>query len=57
MPDSPKMKMKTKERKPETWGSIYRNSLARGDDHGYAAFLADQWEKRNAKKANRSTSK
>lgn len=37
-------------RQKHTWGSIYRNALKRGDDHGYAAFLADGWEKRKAKK-------
>ncbi len=42
-------KPKRKPRKKATWGSIYRNALARGDDHGYAAFLAETWEKRKAK--------
>jgi len=37
-------------RRPHTWGSIFRNAVARGLDHGYAAFLADAWEKRQAKK-------
>jgi len=36
-------------RKPHTWGSIFRNALKRGYDHGYAASLADAWEKRQAK--------
>lgn len=36
-------------RKTHTWGSIFRNALKRGYDHGYAAFLADAWEKRKAK--------
>ena len=35
---------------PHTWGSIYRNALNRGMDHGYANYLADQWEERDAKK-------
>ena len=35
---------------PHTWGSVYQNALNRGIDHGYAAYLADQWEKRDAKK-------
>jgi len=39
-------------RKPHTWGSIFRNALKRGYDHGYAAFLADAWEKRQAKKGS-----
>lgn len=32
-----------------SWGSIYRNALRRGYDHGYAGFLADGWEKRQKK--------
>lgn len=39
-----------KPRKQNDWGTIYRNALARGDDHGYAAFLADEWERRQARK-------
>jgi len=33
-------------RKATTWGDIYRRHLARGEDHGSAAWAADQWEKR-----------
>lgn len=33
------------------WGTIFRNALCRGFDHGYAAWLADEWEKRQKKKA------
>lgn len=29
-----------------TWGTIYNRRLARGEDHGSAAYAADQWEKR-----------
>jgi hypothetical protein len=29
-----------------TWGSIYRKALARGYDHGYAAHLANTWERK-----------
>lgn len=29
-----------------TWGAIYRKHLARGEDHGSAAYMADQWQKR-----------
>lgn len=29
-----------------TWSTVYRRHLQRGEDHGYAAFAADQWEKR-----------
>lgn len=32
------------------WGTIYNRHLARGDDHGYAAFAADQWEARMNRK-------
>lgn len=35
---------------PRTWGSVYSSALRRGLDHGYAAYLADQWEKRKARK-------
>lgn len=38
-------------RKPHTWGSIFRNALRRGEDHGYAAFLAGEWEKRQGRKS------
>jgi hypothetical protein len=34
----------------KTWGDIYNAALRRGYDHGYAAFLADQWEKRQKQK-------
>ena len=30
-----------------TWGEIYQANLARGYDHGYAAWRADQSEKRH----------
>lgn len=33
-----------------TWGSIYTSALKRGIDHAYATYLADQWEKRKARK-------
>lgn len=39
-----------RKRNSHSWGSIYNNALARGYDHGYAAFLADQWEARQKKK-------
>lgn len=29
-----------------TWGSVLLSSMARGNDFGYAAFMADQWERR-----------
>lgn len=34
-----------------TWGTIYNRHLATGEDHGAAAFAADEWEKRKKKKA------
>ena len=34
-----------------TWGAVYRRRLSKGEDHGSAAFAADQWEKRQ--RANR----
>lgn len=32
-----------------TWGDIYQRHLRRGEDHGAAAYLADEWEKRQFK--------
>ena len=32
--------------RPKTWGDIYTLAVRRGCDHGYAAWLADRWEKR-----------
>ena len=32
------------------WGEVYRNALRKGCDHGYAAYLANEWEKRQEKK-------
>lgn len=48
------MKTKRRKRRPNDWGTMFRNALARGLDHGYAAFLADGWEKRQAKKEKKS---
>ena len=31
------------------WGTIYARHLKRGEDHGSAAFAADQWEKRQVR--------
>ena len=33
----------------KTWGEPYYAALARGHDHGSAAFIADQWETRHGK--------
>ena len=30
----------------KSWSDVYRNAVSRGVDHGYAAYLADEWEKR-----------
>lgn len=30
----------------KTWGDIYNTAKDRGEDPGYAAHLADEWEKR-----------
>jgi len=30
----------------KTWGQPYYAALARGHDHGSAAYIADQWEAR-----------
>lgn len=35
-----------RKRRRRTWGEVYRNALTRGDDHGYAAFLADEYVRR-----------
>lgn len=32
--------------KPNTWDTIFLRHLRRGEDHGSAAYAADQWEKR-----------
>lgn len=32
--------------KQKTWDDIFRAAIQRGDDPGYAGWLADQWEKR-----------
>jgi len=37
------------------WGTIYNRHLRRGDDHGYAAFAADQWQRRKEKKMGDKT--
>ena len=35
----------------KTWGDVYNAALRRGEDHGYAAHLADEWDKRMNKQA------
>lgn len=35
-----------RKRRRRTWGEVYRNALTRGADHGYAAFLADEYVRR-----------
>lgn len=39
-----------KTRRYKTWGEPFRAAKARGLDPGYAAYIADQWEKRHFKK-------
>ncbi len=36
-----------------TWDTIFRRRLSRGEDHGYAAYAADQWERRQKAKKKR----
>lgn len=36
-------------RTPDTWGSVYHRWLARGHDHGSAAYEADRWEARQSR--------
>jgi len=36
------------------WGTIYNRALARGEDHGAAAYLADQWEQRDKRKRRKA---
>ena len=33
------------------WGDIYYRWLRKGVDHSYAAYMANQWEKRKKRKA------
>ena len=33
----------------KTWGDSFRAELSRREDHGYAAFVADEWEKKNGR--------
>lgn len=47
---TPPNKETASKRKPRTWGDIYRAALRRGDDHGYAAFLAYEHERRQERK-------
>ena len=39
--------------KIKTWGDIYNAALARGEDNGYAAYLADEYEKRMERKSKK----
>ncbi len=34
-----------------TWGDIYKQHLRKGEDHGSAAYAADQWQKREDQRA------
>jgi hypothetical protein len=46
--------MSKRKRKKHTWGSIYNSAVARGDDHAYAAYLADEWEARTAQQTQQA---
>lgn len=39
------------------WGRAYRRALARGDDHGYAAWVADKAQERADRKARKAAMK
>lgn len=39
----------------KTWGDAYDANLRKGYDHGYAAWRADEWEKRHMKKQFQDT--
>lgn len=41
----------------KTWGDVYFSALGRGYDHGYAAYLADQWEERLKKRSGQGALK
>ena len=41
-------------RRYKSWGEVFRAAKARGDDPGYAAYIADQWEKRGVKRKSLS---
>ena len=36
-----------------TWGDIFRRWLARGEQHSWAAYKADQWEVRQNRKSQK----
>lgn len=36
-----------------TWGEIYRQHMRKGEDHGSAAYAADQWQKRGDQTAEK----
>jgi len=38
-----------------TWGEVYQANLNRGYDHGYAAFRADENEKKHMRELDRLT--
>ena len=46
-----------KRAKPKTWGDVYNAALRRGDDHSWAAHLADQWEKRQKTKKRKDATR
>jgi len=38
----------------KTWGEPYNAALARGHDHGSAAYIADQWEARQTARGRKA---
>ena len=36
-------------KKKFTWGDIYWRAIRKGCDHGYAGWLANEWEERKKK--------
>lgn len=38
----------------KTWGDAFDANLRKGYDHGYAAWRADQWEKRHMDKQQKA---
>ncbi|NTJ46555.1 hypothetical protein G6K93_05945 [Agrobacterium rhizogenes] len=37
-----------------SWGAIFSRYIAKGHDHGSAAYAADQWERRQARAHQRT---
>ena len=39
--------------KRKSWGDVYHAALRRGWDHGYAAWVADRYEKRKRREESK----